>query len=65
VPAAEPLTAQEFRLVFEAAGRPTPAKAQIMGRGLLAVAGIFSPLLRELRETAYQFRRATTLLHWL
>jgi nucleoside-diphosphate-sugar epimerase len=38
LPAAEPLTAQEFfDLVFEAAGRPTPAKAQIAGPALLAV----------------------------
>jgi nucleoside-diphosphate-sugar epimerase len=58
LPAAEPLTAQEFfDLVFQAAGRPTPAKAQIAGPALLAVAGIFSPTLRELRETAYQFMR--------
>ena len=58
LPAAEPRTAQEFfDLVFEAAGRPTPAKAQIAGPAFLAVAGIFSPMLRELRETAYQFRR--------
>jgi nucleoside-diphosphate-sugar epimerase len=58
LPAAEPLTAQDFfDLVFEAAGRPTPAKAQIAGPALLAVAGIFSPMLRELRETSYQFRR--------
>jgi nucleoside-diphosphate-sugar epimerase len=58
LPAAEPLTAQQFfDLVFEAAGRPTPAKAQIAGPALLAVAGIFSPMLRELRETTYQFRR--------
>src|SRR5918995_4215766 len=58
LPAAEPLPAQDFfDLVFEAAGRPTPAKAQIAGPALLAVAGIFSPMLRELRETAYQFRR--------
>jgi nucleoside-diphosphate-sugar epimerase len=58
LPAAEPLTAQRFfDLVFEAAGRPTPAKAQIAGPALLAVAGIFSPMLRELRETAYQFRQ--------
>ncbi len=57
LPAAEPLTAQQFfDLVFEAAGRPTPAKAQIAGPALLAVAGIFSPTLRELRETAYQVR---------
>lgn len=62
LPAAEPLTAQEFfDLVFEAAGRPTPAKAQIAGPALLAVAGIFSPMLRELRETAYQFRRPFVL----
>jgi nucleoside-diphosphate-sugar epimerase len=58
LPAAEPLTAQQFLdLVFEAAGRPAPAKAQIAGPAVLAVAGIFSPTLRELRETAYQFRR--------
>lgn len=62
LPAAEPLSAQEFfDLVFEAAGRPTPAKAQIAGPALLAVAGIFSPMLRELRETAYQFRRPFVL----
>lgn len=62
LPAAEPLTAQEFfDLVFEAAGRPTPAKAQIAGPALLAVGGIFSPMLRELRETAYQFRRPFVL----
>jgi nucleoside-diphosphate-sugar epimerase len=59
LPAAEPLSAQEFfNLVFEAAGRPTPAKAQVAGPTMLAVAGIFSPMLRELRETAYQFRRS-------
>jgi nucleoside-diphosphate-sugar epimerase len=58
LPAAEPLTAQQFfDLVFEAAGRPTPAKAQLVGPALLAVGGIFSPTLREVRESAYQFRR--------
>jgi nucleoside-diphosphate-sugar epimerase len=58
LPAAEALTAQQFfDLVFQAAGRPTPAKAQIAGPALLAVGGIFSPMLRELRETTYQFRR--------
>ena len=62
LPAAEPLTAQRFfDLVFEAAGRPTPAKARIAGPALLAVAGIFSPMFRELRETAYQFRRPFVL----
>jgi nucleoside-diphosphate-sugar epimerase len=59
LPAAEPLTAQRFfDLAFDAAGRPTPAKARIAGPAVLAVGGIFSPMLRELRETAYQFRRA-------
>ena len=58
LPAAEPLTAQQFfDLVFETAGRPTPAKAQIVGPAVLAVGGIFSPTLREVRESAYQFRR--------
>jgi nucleoside-diphosphate-sugar epimerase len=58
LPAAEPITAQRFfDLAFEAAGRPTPAKAQIAGPTVLAVGGILSPTLRELRETAYQFRR--------
>jgi nucleoside-diphosphate-sugar epimerase len=38
-------------------GKPTPAKVQTAGTALLAVAGIFSPMLRELRETAYQFRQ--------
>ena len=57
LPAAEPLTAQQFfDLVAEAAGRPTPVKARIASPALLAAAGIFSPLLREMRETTYQFR---------
>lgn len=57
LPAAEPLTAQQFfDLVAEAAGRPTPVKAAISGPALLAIAGIISPLAREMRETTYQFR---------
>ena len=57
LPAAPPLTAQQFiDLIFEVAGRPTPAKARTISPPLLAVAGLFSPLLRELRETSYQFR---------
>ena len=54
LPAAGPLTAQQFfDLIAEAAGQPVPVHASIAGPALLAVAGIFSPLLR---ETAYQFR---------
>jgi hypothetical protein len=33
-----------------------PVQARVAGSALLAVAGIFSPLLREMRETTYQFR---------
>ena len=57
LPAAEPLTAQQFfDMVAGAAGRPVPVHASVAGPVLLAVAGIFSPLLREVGETAYQFR---------
>src|SRR5215831_5812230 len=57
LPAAEPLTAQQFfDLVAQAAGRPVPVHASVASPALLAAAGMFSPLLRELRETTYQFR---------
>ena len=57
LPAAEPLTAQQFfDMIAKAAGRPVPVQASVASPALLAVAGTFSPLLREMRETAYQFR---------
>ena len=57
LPAAEPLTAQQFfDMVAQAAGRPVPVHASVASPALLAVAGMFSPLLREMRETTYQFR---------
>ena len=57
LPAAEPLTAQQFfDMVAERAGRPMPVQASVVSPALLAVAGMFSPLLREMRETACQFR---------
>jgi nucleoside-diphosphate-sugar epimerase len=57
LPAAEPLTAQQFfDMVTQAAGRPVPVHASAASPALLAAAGVFSPLLREMRETAYQFR---------
>lgn len=43
-------------MVAEAVGKPVPVQARVAGPALLAVAGIFSPLLREMRETTYQFR---------
>ena len=57
LPAAEPLTAQQFfDMIAKAAGQPVPVHASIANPAMLAVAGIFSPLLREMRETTYQFR---------
>ena len=57
LPAAGPLTAQQFfDMIAQAAGQPVPVRASIATPALLAVAGIFSPLLREMRETTYQFR---------
>jgi nucleoside-diphosphate-sugar epimerase len=57
LPAAGPLTAQEFfDMIAEAAGQPVPVHASIASPAVLAVAGVFSPLLREIRETTYQFR---------
>ena len=43
-------------MIAQAAGQPVPARASIATPALLAAAGIFSPLLREMRETTYQFR---------
>ena len=57
LPAARPLTAQQlFDMIATAVGQPVPIHASIASPALLAVAGIFSPLLREMRETTYQFR---------
>jgi len=57
LPAAEPLTAQQFfDMVAQAAGRPVPVHASVASPAVLAVAGMASPPLREMRETAYQFR---------
>jgi len=57
LPAAPPLTAQQFfDMIAAAAGQPVPVHASVVSPALLAVAGIFSPLLREMRETTYQFR---------
>jgi nucleoside-diphosphate-sugar epimerase len=57
LPAAPPLTAQQFfDMIANAAGQPVPVHASIASPALLAAAGIFSPLLREMRETTYQFR---------
>lgn len=57
IPAADPLiTGQRFLdLVFEVAGRR--ARIRTASKGLLRVAGIWSPLLREIAEMAYEFEQ--------
>jgi nucleoside-diphosphate-sugar epimerase len=53
VPSAETLSSREFvRLVFEAAGHPS--KVGVMPSPLLAVAALFSPTLRAVKEQQYQ-----------
>jgi nucleoside-diphosphate-sugar epimerase len=57
LPAAGPLSAQQFfDMIATAAGQPVPCHASVASPALLAAAGVFSPLLREMRETTYQFR---------
>jgi nucleoside-diphosphate-sugar epimerase len=55
LPAAKTITAEHFiEIAAEAAGVET--QVQTIPRLALAVGGVFSPMLRELRETQYQFR---------
>lgn len=54
LPAAEPITGHRFLdLVSEATGRPV--KSSVTSRRTLRALGVFSPFMRELVETAYQF----------
>jgi len=54
LPAAEQITGRRFMdLVSEAAGRPV--KAGVTSKTMLRAVGLFSPFLRELVETSYQF----------
>jgi nucleoside-diphosphate-sugar epimerase len=56
LPAAEPLSARQFfDFIATAVGQPAPVHASVASPALLAAAGLFSPLLREMRETTYQF----------
>jgi nucleoside-diphosphate-sugar epimerase len=56
LPAAAPLTGRQFlELVFEEAGHPP--KVGVASRSTIRMAGLFSPFLRELSETLYQFER--------
>ena len=56
LPAAEPLTGRQFlALVFGAAGQSP--RMGVASRPMIRIAGLFSPFLRELGETLYQFER--------
>jgi nucleoside-diphosphate-sugar epimerase len=56
LPAAEPLTGRQFlALAFEAAGHAP--RIGVASRPMLRIAGLFNPLVRELKETLYQFER--------
>jgi nucleoside-diphosphate-sugar epimerase len=56
LPAAEPLTGRDFlALLFETIGRSP--KVGVASRPMIRIGGLFNPLLRELRETLYQFER--------
>jgi hypothetical protein len=43
-------------MIAHAAGRPVPVRASVASPALLAAVGMFWPLLREMRKTAYPFR---------
>lgn len=54
LPAAEPITGRKFLdLISEELGQPV--KASVTSRTALRVIGLFSPFIRELSETVYQF----------
>jgi hypothetical protein len=56
LPAGEPLTGRQFlALVFGAAGQSP--RMGVASRPMIRIAGLFSPFLRELGETLYQFER--------
>jgi nucleoside-diphosphate-sugar epimerase len=55
LPAAKPLTAQHFIDLAAGAAGQEP-RVQTMPSIALTLGGVFSPMLRELRETQYQFR---------
>lgn len=60
IPAAAPLTARQFlQLAFELAGKP--AKIGCYSRTMMALVGIFSPMVREATEMLYQFEKPFVL----
>lgn len=56
LPACPPVTGREFiRMAFQAAGKPP--KLGVYPRWMIRMAGLASPLMRELVEVLYQFER--------
>jgi nucleoside-diphosphate-sugar epimerase len=56
IPGADPLTARQFlQLAFEAAG--LPPKIGVYPAIVIRFLGLFSPLIREVNETKYQFEK--------
>jgi nucleoside-diphosphate-sugar epimerase len=54
IPAAEPLTARQFlQLAFQTAG--LPPKLGVYPAFMVRLLGLFSPMIREVNETLYQF----------
>lgn len=62
LPSAEPLTARQFlEIAFEESG--TKLKFRTARKPLVALLGLFNPLMRELKETIYQFEEPFIVDH--
>jgi nucleoside-diphosphate-sugar epimerase len=61
VPTNAPLTVRELATRFAEVNGTPPAKLTQLPYGILWTAGLFSPMLRELRTTRYQFARPFTI----
>jgi nucleoside-diphosphate-sugar epimerase len=56
IPSAEPLTGRQYlQMVFDEAG--LPPKISVHAPGMVRLVGLFSPMVREVTETLYQFER--------
>lgn len=56
LPAAEPLTGRQFiELLYRELKRPP--RMRVIGRPMMRLAGLFSPMIRETLEVLYQFER--------
>ncbi len=55
LPAAEPITGHRFLDLVSSRDRTEQPKVSVTSRTVVRLAGVFSPLIRELGETFYQF----------